>query len=126
MVEQQAPWLQVVKMLVAIAVSWVASSLLLGTEMPIFAAIAALLVVAPSVHQSIGKGLERSAGVLGGVVLAWLASLALPTGPLVVLVVTLVAVLVARLLRLAPMAANHGLVDGSLCTPMCRSATGTC
>ncbi|MGY3128824.1 uncharacterized membrane protein YgaE (UPF0421/DUF939 family) [Agrococcus sp. UYP33] len=107
MVEQQAPWLQVVKMLVAIVVSWVASSLLLGTELPIFAAIAALLVVAPSVHQSIGKGLERSAGVLGGVVLAWLASLALPSGPLVVLAVTLVAVLVARLLRLAPMAANQ-------------------
>ncbi len=106
-VEQQAPWLQVGKTLVAIVVAWVASRLLLGIEVPIFAAIAALLVVAPSVHQSIGKGLERSAGVLGGVLLAWLASLALPSGPLVVLAVSLVAVLAARLLRLAPMAANQ-------------------
>lgn len=106
-VEQQAPWLQVLKVLVAIAVAWFASVLLLGTELPIFAAIAALLVVAPSVSQSVGKGLERSAGVLGGVVLAWLASLVLPSGPVLVLAVTLVAVVVARLLRLAPMAANQ-------------------
>jgi uncharacterized membrane protein YgaE (UPF0421/DUF939 family) len=107
MVEQQAPWLQVLKVLVAIAVAWFASTLLLGTELPIFAAIAALLVVAPSVSQSLGKGLERSAGVLGGVVLAWLASLVLPSGPVLVLAVTLFAVVVARVLRLAPMAANQ-------------------
>ncbi|GAA1419189.1 FUSC family protein [Agrococcus citreus] len=105
--EQQAPWLQVLKVLVAIAVAWGVSTLLLGTELPIFAAIAALLVVAPSVSQSIGKGVERSAGVLGGVVLAWLATLVLPSGPLIVLAVTLVAVVVARALRLAPMAANQ-------------------
>ncbi len=107
LVEQQAPWLQVLKVLVAIAVAWFASGLLLGTELPIFAAIAALLVVAPSVSQSVGKGLERSAGVLGGVVLAWLAGLVLPSGPMLVLAVTLVAVVIARVLRLAPMAANQ-------------------
>lgn len=105
--DQQASWLQVLKVLVAIVVSWGASTLLLGIELPIFAAIAALLVVAPSVSQSVGKGVERSAGVLGGVVLAWLASLVLPSGPVIVLVVTLVAVVVARVLRLAPMAANQ-------------------
>ena len=55
MVEQQAPWLQVVKMLVAIAVSWVASSLLLGTELPIFAAIAALLVAAAGTARRAAK-----------------------------------------------------------------------
>lgn len=104
---QQASWLQVLKTAVAIAVSWFASQLLLGLELPIFAAIAALLVVAPSVNQSLGKGLERSAGVLGGVVLAWIAYLLLPPGPLMVLTVTIVAVVVARLLRLAPMAANQ-------------------
>jgi uncharacterized membrane protein YccC len=105
--EQQATWLQVLKVLVAIAVSWFASLLLLGAELPIFAAIAALLVVAPSVNQSLGKGIERSVGTLGGVVLAWLASLVLPPGPLMVLAVTMLAVVVARGLRLAPMAANQ-------------------
>ena len=107
MAERQAPWLQIAKILVAIAVAWFASLLLLGQQLPIFAAIAALLVVAPSVNQSLGKGIERSFGVLGGVVLAWLASLVLPPGPLVVLGVTLLAVVIARLIRLAPMAANQ-------------------
>lgn len=110
--EQQASWLQVLKTSVAIVVAWFASQLLLGVPMPIFAAIAALLVVAPSVNQSVGKGLERSAGVLGGVVLAWLAGLVeaplgLQGGELVVLVVVVAAVVLARLLRLAPMAANQ-------------------
>lgn len=105
--EQQNSWLQVLKVVIAIAVSWLASQLLLGVEVPVFAAIAALLVVAPSVNQSLGKGIERSFGVLGGVVLAWLASLVLPWGPMMVLTVTVVAVVIARLLRLAPMAANQ-------------------
>lgn len=104
---QQATWLQVLKMVVAITVSWFVSMLLLGAELPIFAAIAALLVVAPSVNQSLGKGIGRSIGTLGGVVLAWLASLVLPPGPLIVLAVTVLGVIVARLLRLAPMAANQ-------------------
>lgn len=107
MAEQQASWLQVLKVVVAITVSWFASLLLLSAELPIFAAIAALLVVAPSVNQSLGKGIERSFGVLGGVVLAWLASLVLPPGPLMVLAVTVLAVVLARLVRLAPMAANQ-------------------
>lgn len=107
MTEQQESWLQVLKVVVAIALSWFASQLLLGIELPVFAAIAALLVVAPSVNQSLGKGIERSIGVLGGVVLAWLASLVLPPGPMMVLAVTVLAVIVARLLRLAPMAANQ-------------------
>lgn len=110
--EQQVSWLQVLKTSVAIVVAWFASQLLLGVPMPIFAAIAALLVVAPSVNQSLGKGLERSAGVLGGVVLAWIAGLVeaplgLQGGEVVVLVVVVAAVVLARLLRLAPMAANQ-------------------
>jgi uncharacterized membrane protein YgaE (UPF0421/DUF939 family) len=104
---QQDSWIQLLKVVLAIALSWFASTLLTGVELPIFAAIAALLVVAPSVSQSLGKGIERSVGVLGGVVLAWLSSLVLPSGPLIVLLVTLVAVVLARLLRLAPMAANQ-------------------
>lgn len=104
---EQDSWLQVLKVAVAIVISWAASRLLLGMELPIFAAIAALLVVAPSVNQSLGKGIGRSVGVTGGVLLAWFATLVLPTTGLVVLSVTLVGVVLARLLRLAPMAANQ-------------------
>ncbi|MCR8670180.1 aromatic acid exporter family protein [Agrococcus sp. HG114] len=104
---EQDSWLQVVKVAVAIAVAWFASRLLLEMELPIFAAIAALLVVAPSVNQSLAKGIGRSVGVIGGVLLAWLATLVLPSSSLVVLAVTLLAVVLARALRLAPMAANQ-------------------
>lgn len=105
--EQQTTWLQVVKTLLAIAAAWLLSLPLPSAELPIFAAIAALLVVAPSVNQSFGKGIERSVGVLSGVLLAWAAALLLGESAWVVLGVVLVSVVLARLARLAPMAANQ-------------------
>ena len=55
-----------------------------------FAAIAALLVVQPSLNQSLGKALERSVGVIAGVVIA--SALALAFGQSTWVVVLAVAV----------------------------------
>ena len=64
----RSPLLQVAKTSVAVIAAWLLSTLLLSQPLPIFAAIAALLVVQPSVNQSLAKGVERSVGVILGVV----------------------------------------------------------
>ncbi|MCU1481081.1 MAG: hypothetical protein JWQ19_1867 [Subtercola sp.] len=66
------PFLQVVKTGVAAILAWGAGVLLLQGATPLFAVIAAILVVQPSLNQSVGKALERCIGVIIGVVLAYI------------------------------------------------------
>lgn len=94
--------LQVLKTSVAAIIAWLICTATLGQPLPIFAAIAALLVVQPSVNQSFAKGIERSAGVILGVVLAYVASLIFGHSSFVVLAIIVVALLVAWGLKLSP------------------------
>ena len=110
----RAPILQVLKTSVAVVVAWVASAALLGTPMPIFAAIAALLVVLPSVNQSVARGIERSLGVILGVVIAAVAGSLLGAESWVVLSVIVVCLLLGWALRLRPSAANQIPISGML------------
>ena len=66
-VSSRGPLLQVLKTSVATIGAWLLCNIMLGQPLPIFAAIAALLVVQPSVNQSLSKGVERSIGVVAGV-----------------------------------------------------------
>ncbi len=66
---QRAPLLHVAKSAVATAAAWIVADLITPGP-PVFAAIAALLVVQPSVNQSFAKAIERSIGVIAGVVVA--------------------------------------------------------
>lgn len=103
----RSPLLQVVKTSVAGIAAWLLSSLLLGQPLPIFAAIAALLVVQPSVTQSLAKGIERSIGVIVGVVLAYLAGAAFGSASWVVFAIIVVSLLVAWALKLTPGSSNQ-------------------
>ena len=103
----RSPLLQVLKTSVAVVVAWLLSYLLLGQPLPIFAAIAALLVVQPSVNQSLAKGLERSVGVILGVLLAYGAGMVLGTSTWIVLSIVVVSLLLAWALRLTPGSANQ-------------------
>jgi uncharacterized membrane protein YgaE (UPF0421/DUF939 family) len=94
--------LQVVKTSVAAIVAWFVCTAALGQPLPIFAAIAALLVVQPSVNQSLAKGLERSVGVILGVLLASAAQGFFGHSSLTVLGIIVVALLLAWMLRLSP------------------------
>lgn len=111
---KRAPALQVAKTGVAIALSWFAANLALGVEMPIFAAIATLLVVAPSVNQSLEKGIERSLGVVLGVVIAIVGTQLLGIETWAVLVSILVALGLAWLLRATPGIANQMVISAML------------
>ncbi len=103
-----------VKTAVAVVAAVLLSRVLVPAGFPTFAAIAALLVVQPSVNQSFVKGLERSAGVVLGVLLATLAHLALGDSVWVVLLVIVAAIALAWTLRLTPTSATQVGISGML------------
>ncbi|MBC7724758.1 MAG: FUSC family protein [Burkholderiaceae bacterium] len=103
----RAPLLQVLKTSVAAVAAWLLSSVVVQESTPIFAAIAALLVVQPSVTQSLAKGVERSIGVILGVVLAFTAGALFGATTWVILAAIVVALLVAWALRLSPGSSNQ-------------------
>jgi Predicted membrane protein len=98
----RSPLIQVIKTSVASVGAWLLCALLLDQPLPIFAAIAALLVVQPSVNQSLAKGIERSLGVVIGVVLASTATLLFGHSSWVVLAIIVVALFLAWALQLTP------------------------
>ena len=104
---RRSPLLQVLKTSVAAVIAWIVAGFVLQQPLPIFAAIAALLVVQPSVTQSIEKGVERSIGVVAGVVIALGAGQLFGDQSWVILSVIIIAVLVAWALRLGPGSANQ-------------------
>lgn len=103
----RSPLLQVLKTSVATITAWLLCNVLLDQPFPIFAAIAALLVVQPSVNQSLSKGVERSIGVIAGVALAYGVGLLFGTSSWVVLGVIVLSLLIAWALRLGPGSANQ-------------------
>ncbi|GAA1061774.1 FUSC family protein [Agromyces bracchium] len=111
---RRAPILQVLKSAVATVAAWLLAGWLIPGPLPVFAAIAALLVVQPSVNQSLGKALERSVGVIAGVVIA--SALGLIFGPTswVILVAILVALVAAWAARMTAPTANQVAISAML------------
>lgn len=111
---KRTPLLQVVKTSAAVIAAWFASVALLQQPLPIFAAIAALLVVLPSVNQSFVRGLERSVGVIAGVLIAFAAGQVFGDATWIVLVIVVVSLLVAWAFRLTPSSANQVPISAML------------
>nr|WP_221244134.1 aromatic acid exporter family protein [Cryobacterium roopkundense] len=106
-ISRRLPFLQTIKTSVAVALAWLASQLLLPSDLPIFAAIAALLVVQPSVNQTLGRAIERTSGVIGGVIIASTIGFFLGQSSWVVLATVIVSITVAWALRLSPVSASQ-------------------
>lgn len=98
----------------AVVVAWVVSAAVLNTPVPIFAAIAALLVVLPSVNQSVFRGIERSLGVVLGVLIASIAGVVFGAQSWVVLSVVIVCLFLGWALQLRTSAANQIPISGML------------
>lgn len=111
---QRSPLLQVVKSAAATIGAWIIAGWVFPAQLPVFAAIAALLVVQPSVNQSLSKALERSIGVIAGVLIAVALGLFLGSSSWVVLIAIVVAMLVAWLLRTSPGTANQIAISAML------------
>lgn len=106
--QRRSPLLQIVKSAVATLAAWLVSLALIPSgPPPVFAAIAALLVVQPSLNQSLMKGVERSIGVLVGVVIALLLGLVFGNHSWVVLVAIAVSLLGAWALKMTPGTTNQ-------------------
>jgi uncharacterized membrane protein YccC len=103
----RSPLLQVAKTSAAAVIAWLLSQLLLGQPLPIFAAIAALLVVQPSVNQSVSKGVERSVGVIAGVLIAFVSGQLFGSASWVILLIIVVSLLIAWVLKLGPGSTNQ-------------------
>jgi uncharacterized membrane protein YccC len=111
---KRVPILQVAKASIATIAAWVVAGWLIPGPLPVFAAIAALLVVQPSVNQSLGKAIERSIGVILGVVIATGISLAFGQSTWIILVAVVVAMLVAWALKMTPGTSNQVAISAML------------
>ncbi|MBS1697789.1 MAG: FUSC family protein [Actinobacteria bacterium] len=111
---RRAPLLQVAKSAAATIAAWLVAGWLVPGHLPVFAAIAALLVVQPSINQSFAKAVERSIGVIAGVVIAVLLSLALGQLSWVVLLAVVVAMVVAWSFKATPGTANQVAISAML------------
>jgi uncharacterized membrane protein YgaE (UPF0421/DUF939 family) len=109
----RGPLLQAVKASLAAIVAWLVCEVLF-TEPPIFAAIAALLVVQPSVNQSVAKGVERSIGVIAGVALAVTVGNFFGTSSWVVLATIVVSLVLAWVVKLSPGSATQVPISAML------------
>src|SRR5918994_2138229 len=111
---KRVPLLQVLKAAVATIAAWLVAGWLIPGPLPVFAAIAALLVVQPSVNQSFGKAIERSIGVILGVVIATGISFAFGQSSWIILLAIVVAMLVAWALKMTPGTSNQVAISAML------------
>ncbi|MFC5788549.1 FUSC family protein [Agromyces tardus] len=111
---KRAPLLQVLKSAVATVAAWLVAGWLIPGPLPVFAAIAALLVVQPSVNQSLGKAIERSVGVIAGVVIASVLGLVFGQSGWVVLAAIVIAILIAWALRMTTATSNQVAISAML------------
>jgi uncharacterized membrane protein YccC len=108
------PVLQVAKSAVATVVAWLLAGWLIPGPLPVFAAIAALLVVQPSLNQSFSKGVERTVGVVLGVVVAAALGALLGETTWSVLLAIVAALALAWVLRVTPGTANQIAISAML------------
>ena len=105
--KKRTPLLQVAKTALAALAAWSIAGLIFTDQKPIFAAIAALIVVQPSINQSLGKAIERSVGTVLGVAIAFGATLIFGANGWIVLVAVIAAIVIAWSLRLTPATASQ-------------------
>jgi len=111
---RRSPVLQVLKSAVATVAAWLLAGWLLPGPLPVFAAIAALLVVQPSLNQSFSKAVERTVGVIVGVAVAGVLGLVLGNGTWIVILAILIALVLAWALRMTAGTANQVAISAML------------
>lgn len=106
-VKKRIPFLQIIKTIAAAIVAWFIAAAVFQDTSPVFAAIAALIVVQPSVNQSVGKALERSLGAILGVAIALVLVLLFGETSWIPLLAITCGIILAWSLKLAPATANQ-------------------
>ncbi|CAB4905502.1 unannotated protein [freshwater metagenome] len=112
--KRRIPFLQVLKSIGAALAAWLIAAPLFQTDQPVFAAIAAIIVVQPSVNASLGKALERSTATIIGVAIALGASLIFGSPPWLVLIAIAAAITTGWAFKLTPATANQIAISAML------------
>ena len=107
-------WLQLAKAAVAAILTWFVCLVIFPEQLPIFGAIAALLVMQDSIDQSLTRGLERVVGVLLGVSVAIGAGAAFGPQSWLFMLAIVVAMAVGWVLRMTPSSANQIAISALL------------
>ncbi|MDL5350045.1 FUSC family protein [Microbacterium sp. zg-YB36] len=122
--DRRLPLLQVAKSALATMLAWLVAGWLLPGPPPVFAAIAALLVVQPSLNQSVLKAIERSVGVIAGVAIASALGLLFGAATWVVLTAIVVSLVVAWALRMTTGVSNQVVISALLVLALGVSTPG--
>ncbi|GAA1694952.1 hypothetical protein GCM10009808_10080 [Microbacterium sediminicola] len=111
---QRTPLIQVVKSALAASATWMLGVWLFPQHPPIFGAIAALLVVQPSLNQTFTRAIERTTGVVVGVLVATGLALAFGSPGWVVVVGIVLGLLIGWIMRMTPGSANQIAISALL------------
>ena len=112
--KRRIPLLQLTKTVIAAIAAWYIALLIIPGEKPIFAVMAAIIVVQPSVNQSLGKALERSIGTIIGVIVALGATLAFGAPSWLVILAIVIALIIGWLFKFTPATANQIAITAML------------
>ncbi|MCW2548724.1 MAG: hypothetical protein JWN96_3184 [Mycobacterium sp.] len=110
----RSAWVQIAKAAVASAAAWELARVTTDTAAPIFAPLAAMLTVQATVLESVRTGLQRTAGVATGVVLAFVLSSALGVHWWSVGILVFVGLLVGQTLNLGTQGSTQIAVSALL------------
>lgn len=122
---RRSPFLQVAKSAIATGVAWIVAGLVIPDgPPPVFAGIAALLVVQPSLDQSFSKAIERTIGVVVGVVVAAVLGVVFGEATWVILLAIVIAIVLAWALRMTPGTSNQVAISAMLVLAMGPSTPG--
>lgn len=113
-VKVRPSWFQLFKGAAASIITWFVCAAIFTEQLPIFGAIAALLVMQDNVDQSLTKGLERVIGVLIGVSVAIGAGSLFGNQPWLFIAAIPAAMAVGWLLRMTPASANQVAISALL------------
>lgn len=112
--KKRLPVLQMVKTIGSAVVAWYATLAIIPGEKPIFAVMAAIIVVQPSVNQSLGRALERSIGTILGVAIALGASIAFGAPGWLVIIAISLAVFLGWMFKFTPATSNQIAISAML------------
>ncbi|MCR2811474.1 aromatic acid exporter family protein [Microbacterium sp. zg.Y1090] len=122
--DRRLPLVLLSKAALATVAAWVITGAILPGSPPVFASIAALLIVQPSANQSATKAVERSVGVTAGVAIGSSLGLAFGTQPWVVPAAIVTALLFAWILRMTPGVSNQTVISAILVLALGVSTPG--
>ncbi|MFD5600923.1 aromatic acid exporter family protein [Leucobacter sp. NPDC058333] len=114
MVPVRPAWWQLAKGAAAAILTWFVCLAIFPEQLPIFGAIAALIVMQDNVDQSLTRGIERVVGVLVGVSVAIGAGALFGPQSWLFIAAIIVAMGVGWLLRMTPSAANQVAISALL------------